>query len=344
MSDQYTFPWPRASVTGLGSLPGTDSHEAARLIAGEIPEFVHVAELPDRGPGADMVGRAAATLVDFPVELHPSGWRVTDRDGQELRRARSLLSRDLDAAEEHTQGYTGPAKVQLAGPWTLAANIELRGGQRLLADTGAVRDLCAAYTEGLVTHLKETAQRFPHSRLVLQLDEPTLPRVLRGGVPRASGYGYLPAPEPTTVQQYLGAACAVAEAAGAIPVVHCCDQSPPVELLRRCGARVLALDATLLDATLDEALGSAVEAGLGLFLGIAARADEQPSDPGATVDPVRGLWHRIGLEPEVLSDTVVITPRCGLAGHSPAAARTALVACHQAARVLLEEPRKDGRG
>src|SRR5215467_5962438 len=31
------FPWPPASATGIGSLPGTDPAEAMRLVFGELP-------------------------------------------------------------------------------------------------------------------------------------------------------------------------------------------------------------------------------------------------------------------------------------------------------------------
>ncbi|MDS1272016.1 methionine synthase [Lipingzhangella sp. LS1_29] len=343
MSEQHRFPWPRASVTGVGSLPGTEPDEAARTVSGELPEFVHLAELPDRGPGADLVGRAAATLVDFPVEVQPSGWRVADRPGRDLWRARSLLSADLDAAEEHTQGYTGPFKLQLAGPWTLAATLELRTGQPLLADSGAVRDLSCAHAEGLAAHLAEIQRRIPGGHLVVQLDEPALTAVRDGRVPTASGYGRIAAPDPTTLQEHLREACAVIETAGAVPVVHCCAENPPIELLRRSGARAVGLDATLLEEEHDEPLAAAVEAGIALFLGLAARTGGEPSDPAATVDPVRTLWHRTGLDPETLSDTVVVTPRCGLVGLAPTTVREVLADCHTAARVLREEPRRDGR-
>ena len=32
-------------------MPGTDPAEAMRVIVGELPDFPHLPELPDRGPG-----------------------------------------------------------------------------------------------------------------------------------------------------------------------------------------------------------------------------------------------------------------------------------------------------
>ena len=58
------YPWPAGSATGIGSMPGTDPAEAMRVIAGELPGFPHLPELPARGPGADLTGRTAGLLVD----------------------------------------------------------------------------------------------------------------------------------------------------------------------------------------------------------------------------------------------------------------------------------------
>src|SRR5215813_8676638 len=105
-------------------MPGVNPLETARVVAGELPGFPHLPELPERGPGADITGRAAALLVDIPTEVTPRGWRITERPGRDSRRARSYLSADLDALEEVLDGYEGPLKIQVAGPWTLAATLE----------------------------------------------------------------------------------------------------------------------------------------------------------------------------------------------------------------------------
>ncbi len=105
-------------------MPGTDPAEAMRVVAGELPGFPYLPELPARGPGADITGRTAALLIDIPVETTPRGWRLAERPGRDLARARSMLSNDLDVMEEELQGYVGPLKIQVCGPWTLAATLE----------------------------------------------------------------------------------------------------------------------------------------------------------------------------------------------------------------------------
>ena len=62
-------------ASGVGSWPGTDVVDAVRTSFGELPEphVPYLPELPGRGPGADLIGRAAALLVDMPVDLQPVG-------------------------------------------------------------------------------------------------------------------------------------------------------------------------------------------------------------------------------------------------------------------------------
>ncbi|GAA2046095.1 methionine synthase [Nocardiopsis rhodophaea] len=337
---QARFPWPEASSTGVGSYPGDDPDEAVRTILGELPDLPHLPELPARGAGADMIGRTAGLLVDLPVEVQPTAWRVVQRPGRDLTRATDFLRYDVDALEEHANAYRGPLKIQVAGPWTLAAGIELRSGEKLLADHGAVADLTESLIEGVRAHISDVRTRVPGADLLVQVDEPSLPSALAGAVPTASGYGRLPAIDRATVEDRLrGLFGAIADAA-AFPLAHCCAASPPIDLLRRSGARALSLDATLLTRAHDEHIGVAVEAGAGLFLGVVASTDSVLSDAADTVDPVRELWNRVGFAPEGLAAAVVTTPTCGLAGTSPTHARAALTACRTAARVLRDEPRR----
>ncbi|HEY9522040.1 MAG TPA: methionine synthase, partial [Thermopolyspora sp.] len=191
MSD---FPWTAASATGIGSHPGEDHLEALRVVFGELPQLPYLPELPQRGVGADMIGRTASLLVELPVEVQPSGWRLTGAPGRDLRRARDHLARDLDGLEEVALGYQGPLKIQACGPWTLAGAVELRYGDKVLADPGAVRDLTESLAEGLAAQVALVRRRVPGAtEIVVQLDEPGLPGVLSGTVPTASGFGRLAA-------------------------------------------------------------------------------------------------------------------------------------------------------
>ena len=145
----------------------------------ELPDLPHLPELPDRGPGADMTGRTAALLVDMPVQTTSRGWQLADRPGRDLSIAAGYWSEDLDVLEEVADGYTGPLKIQVCGPWTLAASLELSHSVNpALADPGAVADLAESLAEGLAAHAADVRKRVPGATLVVQIDEPSLPAVL----------------------------------------------------------------------------------------------------------------------------------------------------------------------
>lgn len=323
-------------------MPGGDAREAAKTVTGSFGDgqgVPYLAELPARGPGADMIGRTIGLLVEMYGHVEPSGWRISDRPGRDTRRARSWLGEDLDALEEFTQGYEGPLKVQAVGPWTLAAALERRGGEAVLGDPGACRDLAGSLTEGLRDHLAEVRRRMPGAQVILQLDEPSLTGVLRGQVRTASGYRTYRAVDRQLVESTLREVLGVA-GEGAT-VVHTCAPEVPFALLRRAGADGISFDFSLLTEREEEAIGEAVEGGTQLFLGVVPGTDPASdglSDPGGSVMGVRTLWRRLGLNPGTLTESVAITPSCGLAGASPAYARAALAHCARAAKSLADNP------
>jgi methionine synthase II (cobalamin-independent) len=319
-------------------MPGQDAREAAAVVTGELADLPHLPELPNRGPGADMVGRTGALLRDLHVDLQPSGWRLVDRPGRDQRRATDLLSRDLDALEDLAQAYQGPWKLQVTGPWTLASTLELHYGDKAVSDPGAVRDLVQSLAEGTRRHVADVARRLPGAQVVLQVDEPSLPAVLSGRVPTASGFGTLAAVEEPVVQAGLADVLAAAVDAGAAATaVHCCATRPPIGLFRAAGARALSVDAARLGG-MDEELGTAVEAGVSLWLGVLPGLDAELGDLGDTVRGLRRLWSRLGFPAADLPRSVVPTPACGLAGASPAYARAALRRIRDAGRALAEDP------
>jgi methionine synthase II (cobalamin-independent) len=331
-SDPRPVPLVRGPASGVGSLPGTDPAEALRLVLGELPDLPHLPELPGRGAGADLIGRSAALLVDLAVDLTPAGWRLVPRSGIDQRRAREFLARDLDALSDVAGDYTGPFKVQAAGPWTLAAGLERSRGDRAVVDPGARRDLAQSLTEGLAAHAAEVAARVPGAHLVVQLDEPSLPAVLQGGLPTVSGFGKLAAVEDHVVEQELAAVIA------ALPhrvVLHCCAARMPMDLFRAAGADAVSFDLGLVQDL--DAVGSAIEAGVHLFPGVVPGTDTSLGAPKATASRVQAWWNELGFAVEQLPTAVTLTPSCGLAGASPGYARTAMAHVREAAKYLQPE-------
>ena len=335
MSETTKRSWGPATATGVGSMPGGDAREAAKTVTGSFEELPYLAELPARGPGADMIGRSLGLLVEMYGHVEPSGWRISDRPGRDTRRSWSWMREDLDALEEFTQGRQGPLKVQAVGPWTLATAVELRGGEAFLADPGACRDLAASLADGLRAHLAEVRRRVPGADVVLQLDEPSLTAVLRGQVRTASGYRTHRAVDRAVVEDALRDVVAVS---GGPVIVHSCAPDVPFALLRRAGAAGVSFDASLLTERHEEQIGEAVEGGTTLFAGVVPGTDTPLSDPAGSVMGVRTLWRRLGLSPGTLAESVVVTPSCGLAGASPAYARAVQAHCVRAARSLADNP------
>ena len=295
------LPWVAGAATGVGSLPGTDPDEACRLVFDELPDLPHLAELPERGPGADLVGRGSLFLVDLHVDLQPSGWRLVDRPGVDERRARDYLARDLEALENHAEGYAGPLKVQVAGAWTLAAALERPRGERPLADAGALRDLTDSLAQGVAEHIADIRQRVPGATVCVQVDEPSLPAIRAGRITKASGLGTLAPPEDHDIVSGLRVVFDMVIAAGAVPLAHSCGQRPPLTLLCDAGARarLRSVDADLLDRGRRRRLGYDGGVGSIRLLGLVpslgpGSATARPRNRRASTCPVAPAGVRAG--------------------------------------------------
>jgi len=334
----------RVRATGVGSFPGDsqrDYDEALAVVLGELAAhdegLPFLPEVPGRGAIAGMTGRTLGLVTELDADLQPEGWRLTGTSGApalDQRRARSLLAQDLDALEERAAGHAGPFKVQLTGPWTLAATVERPRGDKLLADHGARRELAQALAVAVGDHLADVRRRLPAAtELVLQLDEPALPVVLAGAVPTASGFGKHRTVHPPEASEALGWVLAAAASAGATPWVHCCAADVPIGLLRGAGARGVLLDPALLDADGHDAAAEAMEAGDVVGLGIVPTTGPLPGDK-ALVERVLRWLDMLGLDPERIGAGLVVSPSCGLAGADPAGARRALELSRATARAV----------
>jgi methionine synthase II (cobalamin-independent) len=310
-----------------------------RTILGEVGELPFIPELPERGATAGMTGRTLALVTDIGVDLQPAGWRLTDASGIDHRRAVSLLAHDLDIVEELAANHRGPVKIQVAGPWTLAATVERPRGDRVLADHGARRDLAQALAEGLAQHVVDVRRRLSAaSEIVVQVDEPVLPAVLEGGIPTASGFSRHRSVTPADATQALTWVLAAAQEAAAETVVHCCAANVPVALLAETPAGAVALDpATIASHQLDD-LARWVEAGRQVWLGVVPTLEpaRPPTDAELTGKVLR-WWADLGFAAVETLPDFAVTPACGLATAPPTWARTALELAAKVARNVSAE-------
>ncbi|MBB1513879.1 methionine synthase [Tessaracoccus sp. MC1627] len=245
-------------ITAAGSLPGTDFRGALAAMAETLPEVLPLPELPERGVGSDMIGRALGLISGLGFDVQPAGWRLSPHSGAEHRRARAQWRQDLDDTEELLQGFDGVLKVGVAGPWTLASSVERPMGDRVLADHGARRELAQALAEAVSGLRAEVSRRVPGATLWLQVDEPSMIAVAEGRVPTASGFsrhrrvdlpGLVEALRPLADGAWL----------------HCCAPGRWLEVSRRAGFTGASVDGALVD--LDE-LAQWRDEGRGLILGV----------------------------------------------------------------------------
>lgn len=328
-----------AAATGIGSWPGAAPREAAGIVVGELHQLPHLVELPARGVGADLIGRAGALLVDIAIDTVPRGYRVAARPGAVTRRATSLLDEDVDALDEAWEKAGGSAgrravKVQAPGPITLAAELELANGHRAITDLGAVRDLAASLAEGVVVHRAELARRLS-TTVVVQFDEPVLAAALAG---RLTGVTALNPVHPIDEALAITLLDECAAAVDGAAVLHTCAAELPWNVLQRSTIQAVSLDASLLgDADLD-GLGEFVDSGRAVVLGVLPTAAPQPRP---TVEQVAAaavaVTDRLGFPRSVARERVGVSPACGLATAPATWARTAIELAQRAADAIAED-------
>ena len=180
-------------------------------------------------------------------------------------------------------------------------------------------------------HLAQVRRLVPGAELVLQLDEPSLPAVLAGHLPTASGFGTIRAVDRQVVLAGLRAVLAGAD--GGETLIHCCAPGIPLPLLRQTGAD-LATDTALLDGRGWEEVAGGIEDGMTLYAGCVPTAGPVPRAQSVAAGLV-SRFREIGLPPTTLGG-LVVTPACGLASVSPQVAREIQRTCVDAAKELTE--------
>ena len=358
-SPAQPFPWPAATATGIGSMPGTSPAEADAVVLGELPGFPHLPELPARGPGSDLTGRTAGAAGRPAGRDGPAGLAVRAAAGPGPAPGGRAAGR---GPGHHAGGrrWLRRAVQDPAGrPWTLAATIELNRSQNpALADPGAVADLIASLAEGAAAHVAEVRKRLPAATVVLQLDEPALPAVLAGAVPTASGLNRVGAVDTTVTGDGLRA---VLTAGAAFSVVHCCAPEYPFGMIKDSGAGAISFDAQQLRPGAEDQIAELAEAGMGILAGVLDTRDTKRMITAASPAPkelassVIELWHRAGLPPAhagraggdhpgLRAGRVLAGQRAGRAGQLPPGGPDTARASRGAV-VMMRRPRvADGRG
>ncbi len=315
-------------TSGAGSWPGVDIDESVRQVA-DLVSIPYLPELPARGPGSDMVGRTLGQIEGIGFDLSPTGWQVTPTPGSGQRRARARLRDDLDVLAERLEGYEGPYKIALCGPWTLAAAVDLPRGGRVLRDPGAVRDLVAAALVAAESMVAEVERRLPAASIVLQIDEPGLPGVLSGGIPTESGLRRYAPVDPELVSSTF-------RRLGKDVVVHSCAPAVPIDLLRDSGIGSISVDGDLVDRAGWDAITALVDGGGTLWLGGLPTSTTAIGSVDAVVRRTLSWLRPLELGPSLVGH-LVLTPACGLSHLTSRQAVDATRVVDRASDLIAEE-------
>ncbi|MGQ4507637.1 hypothetical protein ACUH9H_01065 [Dermabacteraceae bacterium P13128] len=173
------------TVTGDGTLRAENPVGTVyRCLGSDVDDAIAAAPYL---PFADIV---AATLAYLPMggDLAPYGWRIGVGEDHFWRAARDERRRAHENAQIEFFGYEGELRISLLGPLSLATATHLGTGERLLADSGAVRELPAMLAEGAARLREDLATRLPGARITYTVWEPAFETVCAGAIPTASGY------------------------------------------------------------------------------------------------------------------------------------------------------------
>lgn len=209
---------PLVRASGRGDFPGDDLAEAMSRVEGELgaPHLPFLPHLPALGWRSTPLARTLAVCEGLAFDGVSFGWRMVHSGGRGAREsalAQDRLLSDINLLADRVGAQkkrfgsgqdTAPVyKIQLVGPLTLAASICLPGGERVISDAGASRDLLESFLEGLerwAESLREALQA-PQALIAVQLDESEFQRLMEGTIPTVSGFRSLSALQPHYYQQ-----------------------------------------------------------------------------------------------------------------------------------------------
>ena len=130
-----------------------------------------------------------------------------------------------------------------------------------------------------------------------------------------------------------------ATVAGGAVALHCCAGGLPWPLLQRSAFSAVSLDVSTLTADSLDGVGEFVESGRTVLLGVVpVAAPEHRPSAEEVARSVVDFTDRLGFNRAVLPGHIGVTPSCGMAGATPAWARTAVELTQKAADAIADDP------
>jgi methionine synthase II (cobalamin-independent) len=312
-------------LTGIGSMGGGDASAAFVAILSAGCDLPFWPQLPESGPGADMVTEAAGALGFVRATGALPRWRLVPESHEEpferfwatARRSgtdagfETILAAMPGFAALRSAAQRQPmahVKGQWIGPVSLAASLSLESGGTLLDEPQAWKPLLDAMFVQLRAQARRLLAIAP--RVDLWIDEPCLPE--------AAAHSRFDRDSLRAWYAELAAACGPCVRLG----VHCCAP-PPWTSLWELAPALVSIDVWSFATRLEEeipALRHQLERGA-IAWGIVPASGEC-SQTEAILDRLEPVWQAVapGGARATLGSKSLLTPACGLATLEPAAA------------------------
>ncbi len=223
-------------ATGIGSWPGT----AVRDTIGQVRELLadglpHLPELPGARARRrhDRPHRGAARRAARRPPADGLALRRPARQGRPPHRRR-CCARTSTSSPRPTTATRARSSSRSSGRGRSRRASGSRGGSGPSSTRAPAATSSSRSPTGCAPHVAAVRRLVPGAELVVQVDEPSLPTVLLGRLPTASGWGRLPSLDPHVVATGLAA---VLRAHDGETIVHCCAENPPLPLLRAAAPR-----------------------------------------------------------------------------------------------------------
>lgn len=289
-----------ARAYALGSMPGTSIEQVADVVASETPDVIHIPVLPERGAGADAIGRTMALMEGLFADVGVRGWVLTPRPQKSTKYAKDLIARDLDVCEELWSTKPESIKISVVGPWTLATSLEVPGGYLAITDEGARRDLTEGLTHALTQHVHEIQSRF-EAKTIIQLDEPLLTHITEGKIQGPTRFDPVRKVHPKDVAQTLDS---LASDFSEELLLNLSGQRPLFGIAHEAGVDGIQIDlAHVSTHELLDQLGEFLSGGKRVAFGI------QDQDPWKNAQALARLMDKLSVDPALLTTADVFPDR-----------------------------------
>ena len=283
--------------------------------SGSCRRFAHLPELPGRAPGADLIGRSAALLVDVAVDLTPAGWRLRPAPG----RATSGGPRSSCSATS-TPCTRSPAATPARSRCRPPGRGRSPPGSSAPAATGRVVDAGRPPRPRPVPRRGDRGPRRRRGRAGCRVPS-------RGAAGRAVGAGGAAGrPADRERLREAGGGRGERRSSRSLPswsarigvpvVVHCC--APERRWTSSAPPGPPRSPSTWASCRTSTPSARRSRPAPSCFPGVVPVLDAPLRAPKATASRVQAWWRELGFSADQLADAVTLTPACGLAGATPA--------------------------